>query len=264
MSERNDTRTLRAADLLAAYELGLLAEEDRLRFERGTLDDPALLDELFAYAPEAQALRDDPVRYRRALQAALRQAEPSPVERLAGWLRALLSPRVLVPAVVAAAAVFVLVVMPDGDDLRRIAVLEPVPYVQVDTRGAEFDAALLFHEAMSHYTSTRYGDAARLLDEALAAGDESWHQAAQARLYLGVSRLLDGDPAAALSPLRDAAGSSQIAIAERSRWYLAQAYLLTGEADAAREALHSLSDSPVFGDDAAKQLVALESLGDDS
>ncbi|MBU0743728.1 hypothetical protein KKA85_15635 [bacterium] len=262
MSESKDTRIPAAADLLAAYELGLLDAEDRLRFERGTLDDPDLLEEIFAHAPEAQALRDDPARYRKALETALREAGSSPAERLAGWLRALLSPRVLAPVVVAVAAVFVLVLMPDGDELRRIAVLEPAPYVQVDTRAAESDAAVLFREAMSQYTSARYGDAARLLDEALAAGDASWHQDAQARLYLGVSRLLDGDPAGALSPLREAAGSSQLAIAERSRWYLAQAYLLSGDAGAAREALLSLTDSPVLGAGAAEQLAALERLGD--
>lgn len=257
MSERDDARTPRAADLLAAYELGLLDEQDRVRFETATLDDPELLDELFDHASEVQALREDPQRYHRVAKAALRASEPAPLERAAGWLRRLLSVRVLAPAAVAAAAVLVLVILP-SDDLNRIAVLDPAPYVQVDTRAAESDAAILFRDAMSHYLDERYGDAARLLDEALSTGDESWHQAEQARLYLGVSRLLDGDADAALEPLREAAGSSRLPIAERSRWYLAQANLMTGDAAAAREALDMLVGSPVYGADATAQLEALE------
>jgi len=217
MSERDDARTPRAADLLAAYELGLLDAAERARFEQATLDEPELLDELFDHASEAQALRNEPERYRAVLESARRAAEPAPARRLAGWLRALLSPRVLAPAAVAAAAVFVLVIMPGDDDLRRLAVLEAAPYVQVDTRAADSDAAALYREAMTDYSAARYGAAARRLDEALAAGEAGWHQAAQARLYLGVSRLLDGDVEGAFAPLREAAASSQLPIAERSR-----------------------------------------------
>lgn len=257
MSERDDARTPRAADLLAAYEMGLLDERDRLRFESATLDDPGLLDELFEHASEAQALREDPARYGRVARAALRAAEPSPLARLAGGLRRLFAPRVLVPAVVAAAAVLVLVVMPGGDDLRQIAVLDPAPYAQVDVRAGESDAETLFRDAMAHYLDARWDEAARLLDEALAAGDDPWPQADQARLYLGVSRLLDGDADAALAPLGEAADSTRRPIAERAHWYLAQAHLVAGDAAAAREALGALVDSPVYGADAAAQLDAL-------
>ena len=263
MSERDDALTPRAADLLAAYELGLLDATERARFEQATLDDPDLLDELFDHASEAQALRNDPGRYRAVLESARRAAEPAPARRLAGWLRALLSPRVLAPAAVAAAAVFVLVIMPDGGDLRRLAVLEAAPYVQVETRAADSEAAALFREAMADYSAARYGAAAGGLDEALAAGEADWHQAAQARLYLGVSRLLDDDVAGAFAPLQEAAASSQLPIAERSRWYLAQAHLLSDDAAAAREVLVALVDSPVFGADATAQLSALEGLDDD-
>jgi len=261
MSHEN-TRQARAADLLAAYELGLLDETERLRFEQATLDDPDLLDELFDHASAAQALREDPERFASVLRETLREAEPSLAERLTGWLNAFLQPKVLAPVVVAAAAVFVLVVLPDGDDLRKIAVLDPAPYVQVDVRGAESDAATLYFAAMTRYTDERYREAADLLDEALATGDETWHQATQARLYLGVSRLLDGDPEAALAPLAAAATSSQLPIAERAHWYQAQAYLLTGDATAAREVLRGLTASPVFGERAAAQLEALDDLGD--
>ncbi len=257
MFERDDARTPRAADLMAAYELGLLDEQDRARFESATLENPELLEELFEHASETQALREDPERYARVARSTLRAAEPSPLARAASGLRRLLSPRVLAPAVVAAAAVLVLVLMPDGGELNRIAVLEPAPYVQVDTRAAETEAATLFRDAMSHYLDARWGEAADLLDRALDAGDTDWHQAEQAHLYLGVSRLLDGDAAAALAPLREAAGSSRLPIAERSRWYLAQAHLVAGDAEAAREALGALVDSPVYGDEAAAQLEAL-------
>ncbi len=256
MSHENKRR-MRADDLLAAYELGLLDETERQRFEQATLGAPDLLDELFDHASAAQALREDPERFAALLRETLREAEPSLAERMTDWLNAFLQPKVLAPVVVTAAAVFALVMLPDGDDLRKIAVLDPAPYVQVDVRGADSDAATLYFDAMTRYTDERYGEAADLLDEALAVGDETWHQVAQAQMYLGVSRLLDGDPEAALVPLGVSATSSQLPIAERSRWYQAQAHLLIGNAAAAREVLNGLTASPVFGAQAAAQLEAL-------
>ncbi len=196
------------------------------------------------------------------LRNALREAEPSTVERVSDWFRSLLQPRVLAPVVVVAAAVVALMVLPGGDDLRKIAVLDPAPYVQVDVRGAESEAATLFFDAMFRYTDERYGQAAELLDQALAVGDETWHQATQARFFLGVSHLLDGNPESALTSLETAAASSQLAIAEPARWYQVQAHLLTGNVAAARDLLLRLTDSPVFGVRATAQLAALEEIDD--
>ncbi len=262
MSHRDD-RELRPADLLAAYEMGLLDEAERVRFERAALEDPALLEDLFDHAQAAQALREDPDRYAQVLRAARREAEPSPAARFGGWLRGLLSPRVLAPAVVAAAAVLALLVLPGDDDLRKLAVLDPAPYVQVDVRGAEGDAAALFHEAMSHYTDQRWGDAALGLESALSAPDApDWPAAGQARLYLGVSRMLNNETELALAPLGLAARSSQLPVAERARWHLAQAHLALGDAAAAREQLETLRGSPVFGGDAADQIDEIDALAD--
>ena len=86
MSHEN-AHPMRADDLLAAYELGLLNETDRLRFEQATLDDPDLLDELFDHASAAQALREDPERFASLLRETLREAEPSLAERLTGLLQ---------------------------------------------------------------------------------------------------------------------------------------------------------------------------------
>lgn len=262
MSHRDD-RDPRPADLLAAYEMGLLDEAERVRFERAALEDPALLEDLFDHAQAAQALREDPDRYAAVLRAARREAEPSPAARLVARLRALLSPRVLAPAVVAAAAVLALLVLPGDDDLRKLAVLEPAPYVQVDVRGAEGDAATLFHEAMSHYTARRWDAAAAGLESALSAPDAAdWPTAGQARLFLGVSRVLNDEADLALGPLARAARSSQLPVAERARWHLAQAHLALGDAAAAREQLEILRDSPVFGVDAAAQIEEIDALVD--
>lgn len=255
----DQTRPIRPADLLAAYELGLLDESERARFEQAALEDPDLQDELFDHASAAQALREDPARYAAVLRAALRETEPSLAARVGARLRAALRPRVWVPVTVAAAAVLALIVLPGRDDLRRLAVLEPAPYVQVDVRGAGSEAADLFAAAMVAYGESCWDAAAEGLDRALGVPDVgTWAGADQARLYLGVSRLLDGDAERALAPLRRASRSSQLPVAERARWYLAQVHLVLGDGPAARDVLDGLCDSPVFGAAAAAQLAEID------
>lgn len=253
----DETRGARPADLLAAYEMGLLDEAERARFERAALEDPELLEELYEHAPAVRALREDPARYAAVLREARREGATPWLRRLGAWLH----PRVLVPVALAAAAILLVVGLPGDDDLKRMAVLQPAPYARIEVRGADGGAEALFAEAMERYVAARYAEAAEGLDRALAAPDaEAWPGAEQARLYLGVSRLLAGEAETALAPLDRVAVSPQRALAERAHWYLAQAHLVLGDAPAARRDLVALRGSPVFGAEAAALLVRLDLL----
>ena len=69
-------------DLLAAYELGLLAGPDQARFETHLNDCPACQEELYQGAPTAESLRADPGRYADLMAGALKAGEPSPCSEL--------------------------------------------------------------------------------------------------------------------------------------------------------------------------------------
>jgi len=250
---------LDAKDLLAAYELGLLDDADRARFEAASREDPELLAELFEAAPELQILARDPDRYARAARAALASA-PGPRPGLLERLRAALRPRVLVPAAAVALALVLVVLGPgrDGAGLAELAVLEPLPTTEQQVRADAPAAELRFREAMGAYLDARWQDAAAGFAAALAAGGEDWHRRDQARLYRGSSLLLDGRPEAAATELEAAAEAPLLPVREQATWQLAQARLRLDDAAGARAALEKLRDSPVLAEKARSLLAELD------
>jgi hypothetical protein len=262
MASRMECPDRRLGDMLAAYEQGLLDEEERAAFEAHLAGCEECLDELYEMAPYVVAMLADPGRYRRIAAAAAALDAPTLAERLGRWLTSVLTPRVAVPVAVAAVLV-VAVIVGTGNDARklgRLAVVEHVPYVQLDTRAWGDEAAVaLFDLGMRSYVDRDYGAAATRLAEAIAAApaDGGWAGLAQARFYLGVSRLLSGETREAVAPLAQAARSPLVPVAERARWELAQAHLLLGDAGAARAELERLAESPVFGERARAQLAEI-------
>lgn len=250
------------SDLLAAYEMDLLSSRERAEFEAFLLQDEETQDELFDNAPFVIALKNDPARFRRIAEAALAEMEPSVWERWFSFLSNLMSPRVLAPVTAIAVLAVLLSVPPQSVlDLRQLARVEPVPYVQLETRSGHHAADQPFDLAMAHYSAQRYRAAARGLRDAIVAAEsgEDWGQMDQARLYLGLSLLLAEQPAEAIAPLTAATGSVLLPVAERSRWYLAQARLMMNEPIQAQELLRELAThSPVYGERATQQLNRLE------
>ncbi|MFH2052805.1 MAG: zf-HC2 domain-containing protein [bacterium] len=256
MSDRTTERDGCACDLLAAYELGLLDPDERRDFENHLAGCPDCQDEIYAHAPVAMALQEDPDRFARAAQPVLAGSRAGLRERLSGWLT-FPWPRILAPAALVAAAVLVLVLpaVRQGSDLTGLAVVDPLPYARIEMRAGAEEPVRLFQEGMDSYIAGDYGLAADRLTSA-AEIQEAWPADTgplpaglldQTRIYLGVSLLLADRPGPALDPLTRAAGSPLPPLAERARWYLAQACLLTDRAEAAREALTPLVASPVFG-----------------
>jgi hypothetical protein len=74
-----------------------------------------------------------------------------------------------------------------------------------------------------------------------------------------VSLILDDRPAAAVPHLEHAASSSVRPVADRARWYLAQAHLLLDAPVAARRHLELLAGtSPAYGERATRQLTTID------
>jgi len=234
----------RSADLLAAYELGLLDADDRVRVENALAEQPDLLDDLYDAAPETQLLLADPGRFAGAARAAL---DTPP--RWRTWLDTLSRPRVLAPVALAAALAAVML-WPDGAPryLTELADPRPLPAIQLELRSGAAEADAGYHQAMAAYIDGRWHEAAAGFATALAAAEPAWGHRDQAHLYAGSSLLLAERPLDALASLQAAAASPLPPVREQARWQLAQAHLLMGQADAAREHLDALRGSPVFGD----------------
>ena len=234
-----------AADLLAAYELGLLDDAAAARMERALAEDPRLLEELYAGAPAAVALRDEPDRWHALLSPTARDGMAAVVS---GWRRRIAAvTAVLVPVTVACLLLLAARIHPPAPGVTALARPEPLPYTSLMVRGGAGPADSLFAAAMTAYRDRRYGRTAALLGRAAAAAPADWERADQAALYRGVSLLLSGHPRRARTVLAEAARSSLPPVAQRARWYLAQAALQIGDVAAARRELERLRSSPVYG-----------------
>ncbi len=250
MSERTDEKPLSPCDLLAAYELGLLDGQERLRFEGHLETCPHCLEEVYAFAPASLLLTAAPGRFA-ALAA---PAKPSVSGRLAAVLAGIFQPRVFAP-VAAAAALALLVLIPSAPRWSDLAVVEPLSWSHVQVRAGGDPGGRLFADGMERYTAGRYDDAAEILQQAARAMEDTDRGSlplqagtpGQARLYAGVSLLLAGRPQAAKGPLLAAAANPLPPVAQGADWYLAQAYLLTDRPDSAGMVLKGLAESPVYG-----------------
>jgi TolA-binding protein len=254
MPERHE-HSIPPEDLLAAYELGLLEPEERARVEQALASDPDLLDDLYDGAPAALAMQADPGRFARAADRAAAAARPAARRGWLAWLRA---PRLMVP--IAAAAVLVAVITwPSGQDgdLAGLAVLEPLPTVQIELRSGAQDADRQYEAAMSAYRDGRWDQASAGFTASLAVAEQGWARADQARLYAGSSLLLAGRVGDAQALLRSASRSALAPVREPALWQLAQAQLSLGEVEAARSTLEALQASPVYGERASDLLADL-------
>lgn len=252
MSPPVECTDTREGEKLAAYELGLLESDERARFEGHLCECAFCQEELFANARYASAMMSEAGA---ALQALQPNAEGGWLSRLASWL----SPGRLVPVASFATAALVAIVYLSsrtGDELGALARLEPIAYTPIETRDIGAAApARLFDEGMLHYVAGDYARAAQPLAEALRSAPADWGERDQAVFYLGLSRLLAGLPDAALAPLEEASRSPLPVIADRARWYLAQAHVSLGDAESALSLLRALAaGSPGYADQAAEQI----------
>jgi len=93
----------------------------------------------------------------------------------------------------------------------------------------------LFQDAMTSYVERHYGEAADLLAEAVRLDP----QFAEANLYLGISRLLEGKTGDALPALQSAFAGKKPAVAQAAHFYMGKAYLQLGKLEEAETEFHS-------------------------
>ena len=264
MSEASGCQDRKLGNLLTAYEMGVLEEQERAAVEEHLVHCVHCQESLYGMAPFANRLRHEPGRWRRVLDAGLTARLPNTWQRILAGLRNLLTPRVMVPVGAVAVLALVLVIQSprNVDGVRQLARIEAVPYVPFAVRGGDslLAAADSFAAGMRLYGDQRYPDAARSLAAAVAAGQEdpSWRDIWQARFFRGLSLLLAGQAQDAVPVLAESSASPLRPVAERSRWYLAQAYLQLDQPALAVAELEQLAAaSPVYGDQAAQLLAEI-------
>jgi hypothetical protein len=253
-------------DFLAAYEMNLLSEQERTGFENHLPQCSDCLDELYAMAPEIAEMTSNPGVY--AHNAGLEMGERSLRSRLSRIF--VTGPgRVVVPMVMAAIiAVLMFLPQPTPHKYQNLVIMDAPAYSPIQIRaGHQQPWHSPWERGMEHYQNGEFDSAAEglslavnLLSTQTEGPGENQAILDNARLYLGVSRIMSGNGADSFDVLTEAAASSILPIHQKSLWYLAQAHLLADQPEAAIEVLNKLLNSPVFGSRAATMVEEIQSL----
>jgi tetratricopeptide (TPR) repeat protein len=248
--------------LIHHYEMGQLDDTDRDRFEDHLLDCDYCADEVERMEPVAVGLRANRELIRKGLAAEgitfdalkadlLNEAEPiqrAAAPRRDSWFarmgEAFRQPMIRWTAIgagtaVTALAVILLVVMaPKQEASRRympMLTFQALPYegsLVLRGEGAA-DGQKDFDAGMQAYLQADYKQAMRLIGKAVEKSPDR----AEWWLYLGVCGYLQRDPGPTIKALRQADGIAQGGVKLRTRWFLAQAYLLAGDRESAEPML---------------------------
>lgn len=145
-----------------------------------------------------------------------------------GWRRPLAA---MAAAILLACAVVYQSWKPDPVDVRSLAIREAYPLVRLESRDGPAEAAC--GEAFFLYGEARFAEA--------AAGFKACLPSPEVYFFEGVAEYLSGNPEAAarlLTKVIDLDSPWQ----EPSRWYAAQAYLLSGDWVTAKSILNRIAD----------------------
>jgi cytochrome c-type biogenesis protein CcmH/NrfG len=109
-----------------------------------------------------------------------------------------------------------------------------------------------FDEAMEFYATDHFDQAVRLLEQAVRKQPDS----ATWWMYLGVSYYMQRDATEAVNALEHANQLAQADLRPQIQWYLANARLLAGKRDPAKELLESLDQADGLYASEARNLLA--------
>ena len=124
-------------------------------------------------------------------------------------------------------------------------------------RSAADQSRPFFRDAMAAYVDQRYADASDLLEQAARAEPN----APDVNFYLGVCRLLLGRPADAITPLQSVLADETSLWAQSAHFYLAKAYIQTGDLTQAEEQLQAAAGlAGNLKAEAASELTRLQSI----
>ncbi len=248
---------------ITQYEMGQLGDEERDRFEEHLMECDFCRHELEEMLPTISTMRRHKAEIAQGLHVEgisleslrerllalsrpdrIQKTSPKNVwEKILQGLKAFSKPRILAPAVVVVTALLLFAILPlfhhpDNPYLTYLS-FEKLPYRPQKLRGEMVtEAEHLFHEGMNDYLVEDYKDAIANLKNAVekAPDNGSWW------LYLGICYYLDRQAERAIEALTKADGLTQYSLNAKSRWYLAQAYLLQGDADRAVPLLEGIRD----------------------
>lgn len=240
----------RAPDLAERYLRGSLSDEEATRYEEHFF----ACESCFADLKALESLQLELARTRHAVEAQTRGSRPL------RWVAAAAAVLVLASG---AALVLTRGATPlagpkagtEGPSFRELARVEPPPWTPMRLRGTEGEAERQFREAMELYASGERKTALPALREASRLAPESAHVS----FYLGACALLTGQRAEAVESLRRVVTLGETPFLEEARFYLAKAYLGSGDIAAARAEL--LATAELGGprrDEARKLLRQLE------
>lgn len=262
------------------YELGQLNDADRERFEKHLLDCNFCFGELSETAPWMAILQEKRVEIRENLRrdgltfesqkALYLQSLPvstgPKVKIESQWIRWLRrwttkpKPVIFLPVSAAILAGLILLIFhpspePSSPYFSWLQ-FEPIPYEPSVVRdGSNDEAEIKFQEGIKLYLRGDYRDAEKELEAAVDSAPENGIY----RLFLGVTYFLDRQADPAIRELSAADRLTQYVFKEKTRWYLAQAYLLKSDADRAIPLLRWLVEqNSEYSKQAAEMLKRIE------
>jgi len=254
--------------LIASYELGLLNEREKTRFENHALECPHCLEELERLYPKLKTLYENRQEILSALQPRdiditdleielpLEFSEPkkTKVFKLI-WGRR--RNRMLVPAfglAVVVALCLVLIHKPGGEQNPYLPYLsfKKAPYLSIaETRVSQTTTEKFFDDGMQSYKNDNFNSAIGNLKKAAELDSnktKTW-------LYLGISHYLNHQPIPAIEALQKAEEIADPVQKNMAYWYRAQAYLLLEDPALSIPLLKNLADQGLEYSDEAKDLL---------
>jgi len=239
---------VKSEEVAMDYLLGTLDEDAQEAYEQHVFDCPGCLEDL----ETLRVLQHELEATREKIEAA---AAPRRLRPTSAWVL-----RFAAAAAVIWAAVLVVGSLKGPEqtqvvsaELAELARIEPAPYTRVTLRGATGEATDAFQQAMDHYLESDYGTAA----DGLQAAFELDPLSPKIGFYLGVSLILGGETDAGIEGLRQTIALGDTLYLEMAQLYLAKAYLLTGDVEAARTELLKTRDLQGDLEVEAEQLLGL-------
>ncbi len=253
---KNQCTDTEIGKLITLYELGQLDEERRESFEQHQIECDFCFRELQGMVPIISTLRnqkDDIVNklhgaglsfasQKQQLLTTYRIERPNFWDEIIRIVKELTRSRGMVPAMVMTTVLILLLILPPtpGTDNPYLPLLsfQKAPYRLGSLRGpAATEAQQSFESGMEKYLEDHFNEAVVHLREAVELNPDEgkfW-------LYLGISHYLNRQAEPAIEALTIADSLTEYSLSSRTRWYLAQAYLLADRDDDATPILVSLA-----------------------
>lgn len=225
MSKCKDTNL---GDLIAAYELNQLEEEEKKQFERHLEDCEYCRESLIEMAPVLMDMRNgegvfsgwneaDGVSFDELAEKLISEnAQPSILDKATQGVKDFFEPLT-------------------KNNFIRLLSFDPLPMPALVLRGKE-DVDNYQKYWREAYRKGNYKIAIKYLRKVPAQWD--------IMMFLGICLYLDKQPKPAVQALRKADELSELAMKEEIRWYLAQALLLKREKEEAVKLLEWLAEQP--------------------